>query len=267
MLWPGPSPLHGTGLATTQNLQSGDEIIAEKPLLRIHGLEDDTTDATINKLLRKIRNLDQSQKQELIYLVKRYDADFEGMELPAFTERLGHPDDKMKDTLIRATKIALFPPASKRWNNSAWLCPYLYRLNHSCIPNAEASWDTSKQRIILKAIRPIQKDTEITISYINQFRSRKRRYRKLGFKCNCAACKLRGEQFRQFERNYILTGQRFETVLAFRKEYNKAENEVFTVDPGEAQAIREDPNAVNVLHEAGTIIRTTRYKHSALVQA
>ncbi|CAD6563981.1 MAG: hypothetical protein ASARMPRED_002611 [Alectoria sarmentosa] len=71
------------------------------------------------------------------------------------------------------------------------ICLDASRINHSCIPNAHYSWNSSIQRQTLHAVKEISKDEEITISYcsaIRTFEGRKRKLEPYVFTCSCPAC-------------------------------------------------------------------------------
>lgn len=59
--------------------------------------------------------------------------------------------------------------------------------NHSCLPNA--SWSWVGDALILRAIKPIAADEEITIAYTNDTTTKRQEILAgYGFKCNCALC-------------------------------------------------------------------------------
>ncbi|KAJ7646927.1 hypothetical protein FB45DRAFT_734866 [Roridomyces roridus] len=66
------------------------------------------------------------------------------------------------------------------------------RCNHSCSPNAAWHWDISTFSLSLKALRPLSKGEEITVTYITPTYSRAERRVRLqamyNFTCACAAC-------------------------------------------------------------------------------
>jgi hypothetical protein len=69
------------------------------------------------------------------------------------------------------------------------------RVNHSCSPNARCTWrdDTVEELVI--AIRPIQQDEEITVSFDEDLCSTERALRRVdlherfGFFCECEVCR------------------------------------------------------------------------------
>lgn len=81
------------------------------------------------------------------------------------------------------------------------------RINHSCSPNAYASWNRNLLRLTVHAIVDILADEEITISYVLPYYSVENRLALLrdhyGFDCICPICNLatpeglRGEQVRR----------------------------------------------------------------------
>lgn len=75
------------------------------------------------------------------------------------------------------------------------LCLWISRFNHSCRPNAIVQWNEDQGVQVLRAIKPIELDEEICISYLGEdiMEPRKVRLEKLrssfGFQCWCASCK------------------------------------------------------------------------------
>ncbi|PLW04562.1 hypothetical protein PCASD_26065, partial [Puccinia coronata f. sp. avenae] len=74
------------------------------------------------------------------------------------------------------------------------------RLNHACRPNVIYSMEPLAQLLHLKAIKPIAKGEELTISYLES----KIRHESLeefyGFDCRCSHCQMRGELRDQSDR-------------------------------------------------------------------
>ena len=70
--------------------------------------------------------------------------------------------------------------------------PKCARINHSCKPNSLNWWSEKTGRRIIYASRNIEKDEEITVSYIPLLKMTKVRQHRLeqyGFTCDCSACK------------------------------------------------------------------------------
>lgn len=70
--------------------------------------------------------------------------------------------------------------------------PIVSRLNHSCTPNVQHSYNATIGREVVHAIRDIQKDEEIVTSYVPLQRPASTRdedlAKKWGFECKCDIC-------------------------------------------------------------------------------
>lgn len=83
---------------------------------------------------------------------------------------------------------------------STCLCLKVARFNHSCLPNAEASWNGFTNTFDLYAICDIKADEEIMWSYITGSSCVPRSYRQFlqfmnwRFQCACGACQPRTEE-------------------------------------------------------------------------
>ncbi|KAK0103308.1 hypothetical protein ONS95_005338 [Cadophora gregata] len=89
-------------------------------------------------------------------------------------------------------------------NTPVGLCfsPTLARANHSCTPNAFIVFDS--RNVSLRALRPIKKDEEIFISYIDPTESLAKRQSTLKqryfFTCKCARCEDHVNAYKHFLR-------------------------------------------------------------------
>lgn len=76
--------------------------------------------------------------------------------------------------------------------------PFVSSANHSCDPNAMSVWDGNK--LSFRSLRPIKREEEICITYIDASWPRERRKRELSeryyFDCHCSKCS-RGELSKQ----------------------------------------------------------------------
>ncbi|KAK8151217.1 hypothetical protein BKA80DRAFT_184592, partial [Phyllosticta citrichinensis] len=74
------------------------------------------------------------------------------------------------------------------------ICAEASRLNHSCTPNIQFTWNENVLggAITMHALRDILPGEEITASYVDLLRSTAERKEKLhnayGFDCACAVC-------------------------------------------------------------------------------
>ena len=68
------------------------------------------------------------------------------------------------------------------------------RINHSCNPNAQNTWNENLEKLTIHAIRDIPKGDEITIFYLAARRNRSARLHDLQtnfrFTCSCGLCSL-----------------------------------------------------------------------------
>eukprot|EP00927_Polykrikos_kofoidii_P040386 TRINITY_DN34537_c0_g2_i2.p1 TRINITY_DN34537_c0_g2~~TRINITY_DN34537_c0_g2_i2.p1 ORF type:complete len:337 (+),score=57.12 TRINITY_DN34537_c0_g2_i2:59-1012(+) len=71
-------------------------------------------------------------------------------------------------------------------------------MNHSCAPNAFHHFDEKRNLEVVYAMRPIKRNDEITISYIDTMQVRADRQEQLkdtyGFECRCEACAMPEEK-------------------------------------------------------------------------
>ncbi|KAJ4292345.1 hypothetical protein N0V90_009006 [Kalmusia sp. IMI 367209] len=86
------------------------------------------------------------------------------------------------------------------------LFPAIARINHSCIPNAQANYHPHQQTFNVYSTRDIVAGEEVSINYLPEHgQLRDRRIAALeegyGFTCNCPACDLDTEKGQQGERN------------------------------------------------------------------
>lgn len=74
------------------------------------------------------------------------------------------------------------------------LCLWISRFNHSCRPNAVVQWNADMDVQVLRAIKSIELDEEICISYLGEDIMEKRKVRRkklqssFGFDCRCVSC-------------------------------------------------------------------------------
>lgn len=72
--------------------------------------------------------------------------------------------------------------------------PTIARINHSCMPNSHHHWNPREAKETVYAVRDIEKNEEILISYIDTYMDRASRETKLkeyfNFLCNCQLCSV-----------------------------------------------------------------------------
>ena len=82
------------------------------------------------------------------------------------------------------------------------------RFNHSCSPNAHASWNAKQGVQVIYALHDIAPGVEISVSYLDNASGMRRaqRHGELGFECRCATCELRGASLAQSDHRRSRTG-------------------------------------------------------------
>ena len=171
-----PSPGKGIGVYATRNIESGDIILSEPPILSLtppefrDGVAYPLNDITI--ILQSAFDALSPEKQA------------EVMSLHAYTTAADKSEDKVL-SILRSNAYTT--------GNSLGLFPKGARINHSCRPNTSQFWDAQSERRIVYANRPIEEGEEIFATYIPLLyphEARQRRLDQYGFKCTCSACAL-----------------------------------------------------------------------------
>ena len=154
------------------------------------------------------------------------------MSTTAFTRRLFETAQSNLDkTGLFATRdiergelVAAEPSNTQRDDRKASSLPWegcgnLFYLNHACTPNAEVAWNSTSQTYDLHAICDIEDGDELTIAYVNVYRMRTQRWRKLGFSCNCNDCRPGSGQLDRAEKERVSIGVGIAKLKAFRTKH------------------------------------------------
>ncbi|KAL1713307.1 hypothetical protein EV715DRAFT_277359 [Schizophyllum commune] len=193
-----PAEKKGLGMFATRALSAGDLILAERPLMvralgpppytgpqmglfrnppslvsRVVEMEFQI-DVMVQRMVPKNRNA---------FLALTNSPDFSGCG-----NLVGRMYTNGRDVLQGFTFSGM-PGGSATYTG---LFDKLSRVNHSCTPNAVFTWDSPSFSGSLRAIRDIQPDEEITITYCNPSLSTAERGSALApynIKCDCPACK------------------------------------------------------------------------------
>ncbi|KAH9825201.1 asparagine synthase-domain-containing protein [Melampsora americana] len=173
-----PIPLKGMGVLAARQIKTGELIIGERPIMI---------------LPERLECLNQRTLDQVHFMI------FDQMP---FVNQLA--------LSALSSNGAEHPIVSKIWNNEICLelgntseqntCPYTYsavyptisRCNHDCAPNSRWHFDAASFTLNLCAVREIQADEQITVSYIHHLIPKAERVAKLkekwGFECDCRAC-------------------------------------------------------------------------------
>ncbi|KAJ3531162.1 hypothetical protein NM688_g7611 [Phlebia brevispora] len=84
------------------------------------------------------------------------------------------------------------------------------RLNSSCVPNVNNSWDESTGRLVFRVVRDVEAGDELCIAYGNILATRERRRKELkarfSFICECEACSLDGRALEESDHRRACLG-------------------------------------------------------------
>lgn len=197
------SPLVGRGLFATQNIKAGQFLLAEEPLLLLDradsaNFENQATWAFLGigfnsvnimrlaKVLRGPTFPHPSMLTDFQHQVRR-----SNNFLPAFRMMIAALAVKLNANLLPLVHGGQEPVA---------LCPILSHVNNACKPNAWLHWNPLLKRVVLRALVPINSDSEITIAYYAKypFSTATLRQRELSrtydFICLCCACTTERKQ-------------------------------------------------------------------------
>lgn len=224
----GPSPLHETGLFATSNINVGEVILCELPLLEFNvprpvflSDDDPAANAALEQLRQRIRAMTTEEKKALLDIMWANSRDY--MEIPTI-EKL---DEECEKTITNYSKIAAqlaetFVEHSFPFRGAVdvhRLYRNVHQLSHLCHPNAEAVWNPETGRLVVRAIAEIFDQDEITVPYVNVYNDRSRRWSDLGFQCRCTFCDTDEEAVVKSNTVRRLVGHALATLNRYRDKY------------------------------------------------
>jgi len=165
-----PIPGKGQGLIAVQDISKGTRILSEMPLVQIQCFGSKLP-AIENEIKEKLNLLSQDDQRAFLSLYNSI------------------PGDPYPLTgIVKTNSLSLGAGSSV-----GGIFPIICRINHSCRPNTQHTWNSSTGHETIHAIRDIRKREEITISYNLSGPSRPRMQRlkrSYGFDCICDLCSL-----------------------------------------------------------------------------
>jgi len=173
-----PQPIEGKGigLIATRAIAPGERILQEKPLLMCVSVAGGQLDT--NELAQAVAQLDEGAQAAFYGLSHCAEAWGERATPIGIWRSNAYPTHDLADGRREA---AIFADIS--------------RINHSCVPNAHIGWSETLEQQTVQAIRHIQPDEEILVSYLEYGHGRDERRgmlrHKFGFDCACSLCSLR----------------------------------------------------------------------------
>lgn len=161
----------GLGLVATRRLDCGELILAEHPMLEYEG----QGPAWLDCAKQRFSTLREPVQKEAFALQD------------AFAKAGGK---KTFEGILRTNSL------SRGVSADGLLCKLSSRLNHSCTPNCDWSWDDETREVRIYASTEISENQELCIHYIDLRAPRATRIRLLQdmyrFTCDCKACRRKG---------------------------------------------------------------------------
>ncbi|KIW88631.1 uncharacterized protein Z519_10677 [Cladophialophora bantiana CBS 173.52] len=177
-----PVPGKGIGMLAKRDIQRGDTITAYTPVLlayKEHFLSKDQREKFLRLAVTQLPGPSRESFLKLATLSD--DSSILAQDIASansFEMRLGENKGSIEATVPHLTII-----------------PESSRMNHDCAPNAIFHVNSSTLTHVVRAVRPIPKDQEITIAYTSPLDTRATRQKYLSdafhFTCTCPRC-LRG---------------------------------------------------------------------------
>ncbi|CAL1698862.1 unnamed protein product [Somion occarium] len=182
-----PIPGAGMGMVATQDIEVGDLIVRERPLIiMVQGIPYDKRHPEYARIQTEMPITALSEENRSAFYALH---NCKGDKAP-------FPAAGIIDT--NAIGIGALPGFE---NDCAAVCKDISRCNHSCSPNAVYHWHLQSFSEELRAIRPIAKGEEIVITYTPLRCPHRERQASLeqsyGFKCTCRICSLPAEESRR----------------------------------------------------------------------
>ncbi|KAL5593578.1 hypothetical protein ACKRZS_006639 [Fusarium odoratissimum] len=175
----------GHGLFAKELIKAGTRIIHERPILTVSQAETKTK-AEYRCVIDQVADLSDSEQQRLMDL---YHNDKKLREFSFLQGQLCPGTDL--DAGIVLAKFYTNAASITSGGLECGLFTIFCRMNHSCTPNICWVYDEPTGFMEVYAVRDIDKDEEITNSYIEVAISHQARMKELsnwGFQCQCAAC-------------------------------------------------------------------------------
>ncbi|KAK4176680.1 set domain-containing 5 [Triangularia setosa] len=161
----------GQGLVATSKITKGTRILSEAPLFKV---PPDKPNRKVKEalIIKELKRLDKDQQRAYFALHNAHGTDHSPF--------LGIARTNVLPLGSQAREGGLFLEAS--------------RINHSCRPNAQNTWNANIGRLTIHALRDIKEGEEITITYLDQTTEYVSRQQFLkgsfSFGCRCELCVL-----------------------------------------------------------------------------
>lgn len=227
-----PTPHKGLGLFATSAIPRGTRILSETPLLSLSHTQDSSqiyvasTLITVkareallalsshttreSRIIRSVQAAIAISKISILDLIKGKNKSVRSQRKTSWLERFRQHQNITNVFRSNAFNIGHRSEGAP-YHQAVFFT--ISRINHSCIPNAQANFHPTLQTFNVHAIRDIEVDEEVTINYLAESGAgrkvrREALERDYGFSCDCAACGAdvigdRGEERRVAMSDYV----------------------------------------------------------------
>ncbi|EGE80958.1 hypothetical protein RJZ56_005916 [Blastomyces dermatitidis] len=171
-------PGRGLGCFATSKIPKGTRIITEEPLF------------TVPSMATNLQSLEKGFLKDLKALSKEQQHMFFSL----------HNAHKGKCSPVIGTIKTNAMPFGARGAEGA-IFPRAARINHSCKPNSQNTWNRNLERLTIHTFKDIEAGEEITIAYVDGtelFDARQSCFGEaFGFRCACEVCAVPAEESRE----------------------------------------------------------------------
>ncbi|TCD61404.1 hypothetical protein EIP91_008508 [Steccherinum ochraceum] len=188
-------PGKGLGMVAERDIRAGELILAERPLLIVHGLIATPRQAQLDHLTKTDNDQVIMHDVESIFAlsVERMNPErkkaFENLANSHLHDGSGPILGRVRTNSFAVPEM--IDPSGMGQINYGVVCDELSRLNHSCSPNTTHYWDMPSFSMQLRAVRDIEKGQEITTQYCElgvPFVVRQKMLASYNFSCGCESC-------------------------------------------------------------------------------
>lgn len=189
-------PLKGRGLIATKNIQRGELLITERPLISLTRQEAWFDPPNSNTNLNS--NSDSNLPNNLAVIFESLSDDQKKLvlDLHHFKE-IGDENPAEQDSLLGRFRTNALPIHESREGYAQHgLFPLISRINNECRPNVHYRYYGKETEGCIYAVRDIPLGGELSLSYGNQLQAKASRQsfieRNFGFICTCPVCMKEG---------------------------------------------------------------------------
>ncbi|KAF7293249.1 SET-domain-containing protein [Mycena chlorophos] len=189
----GPSPVAGKGMFAARDIKRGETIVVERPFFLTPASQPPDAPQDWEEMQSWPWNTLQPMTIEASeFFVSEYLTEEERQQLFA----LDSTDGSLYQIMSQNAVLALAELPGRYSAPHKALCRDISRINHSCLPNVQFSWNAKSFAVAIHALRPIEKDEELFHAYgiglTLQARSTRQEFldNQYSFRCACPACSL-----------------------------------------------------------------------------